>query len=502
MQISNQHDTHGAAHWAASQQQPRIAIIGAGMSGIAAVVKLNQAGYSDITVYEKSSRVGGTWRENTYPGLSCDIPSRWYSFSFALKADWSHRYSYGHDIQAYLESVAQDFDVNRHIRFNTPVRALVYEKPHWRLTTHSGEEFEFDIVISATGVLHHPAYPAIDGLESFAGTCFHSARWNHDIDLAGKRVGVIGTGSTACQIVGAIAEETEELLVFQRTPHWMIPMPQIEYRKTWNRLMALLPPLRRMAYHFYKRIILHTFSEATIGNARMQKLITRACLKHLQDAVPDAQLREKLTPDYAATCKRLIVCSDYYPAVSRPDTHLITDNIRSIEREGVRTVDGALHKLDVLVLATGFDASAFILPTTVTGENGADLEQRWQGSPRAHRAVAIPDFPNFWMLEGPTGPVGNFSLITITEHQVDYIISMLDKMKSDHLAAIAPKQASFEAYNQAMGEAVKHTTWYTGGCDSWYIDDSGIPNLYPWSPLRYLKDMRNPDFSEYRLIHQ
>ena len=493
-------DQSATQAWAKTGSQPRIAIIGAGMSGIAAVVKLGKAGYTNLTVFEKAAKVGGTWRENTYPGLSCDIPSRWYSFSFALKADWSHRYPYGADIQAYMEEVANNFGVTEKIRFNTAVSDLVYEAPHWHLTTASNEQHIFDVVISATGVLHHPAYPDIAGLEEFAGTSFHSARWDHSVKLEGKRVGVIGTGSTACQIVGAVTDKVDEMHVFQRTPHWLAPLSQIEYTTGWNRLLTLLPFLQRFAYHFYAQVLLRTFSAATIGNKFMQRLITRICLRHLKETVPDPALRAKLTPDYDATCKRLILCSDFYPAISRPNAHLVTEGISRVEPEGIRTADGKLHALDVLVLATGFNAAAFMLPTRVTGEGGADLAQRWDGAPRAHRAVALPDFPNFWMIEGPTGPVGNFSLIAITEHQVDYIISMLDKMKAEGLAAIAARQSAFDDYNAEMGEAIKTTTWYTGGCDSWYMDKSGIPNLYPWSPTRYLKSMHNPDYSEYRLI--
>lgn len=486
--------------WARTGRQPRIAIIGAGMSGIAAAVKLEKAGYTELTVYEKTDRVGGTWRENTYPGLSCDVPSRWYCFEFALKADWKHRYSYGPDIQAYMEKVASDFGVTDRVKFNTGVSDLTYENPMWRLQTSSGEQELYDVVISATGILHQPTYPDIEGLDSFTGASFHSARWNHDIDLRGKRVGIIGTGSTACQIVGAITEKVDEMVVFQRTPQWMAPLPQTEYSAGWNRMMATFPFMQKLAYHFYLQKMVRMFSAATVGNKTMQKLMSWVCNKHLEDSVPDPELRTKLTPDYLATCKRLIFCSDFYPAMSRPNAKLVTDGISRLEAEGVRTEDGELHPLDVLVLATGFNPGAFILPTRVTGENGADLEQRWDGAPRAHRAVAIPNFPNFWMLEGPTGPVGNLSLISISEHQIDYVISMLDRMKTDGLAAIAARQSACDDYNAAMGEAIKNTSWVTGGCDSWYIDKTGTPNLYPWLPVRYLKEMHNPDYSEYHLI--
>ncbi|MCB1705312.1 MAG: NAD(P)/FAD-dependent oxidoreductase [Halioglobus sp.] len=497
-------DAHSASTatptWAQAGRQPRIAIIGAGMSGIAAVVKLQKAGYTDLTVYEKSDRVGGTWRENTYPGLSCDVPSRWYSFSFALKADWPHRFSYGPDIQAYMEAVANDFGVTRRVKFNTAVTDLTYQSPCWQLTTAGGQREMYDVVISATGILHQPVYPNIKGLETFAGAAFHSARWDHAVDLKGKRVGIIGTGSTSCQIVGAVTNDVSEMHVFQRTPHWLSPLPQKAYSPRWNKLLARFPFLQRIIYQFYYQLMVRTFSAATVGNKLMQRWMTKICLDHLADSVPDPVLRAKLTPDYEATCKRMIFCSDYYPALCQPHAHLVTEGIESIEPQGVRTVDGKLHELDVLVLATGFNAAAFILPTRVTGENGADLEQVWDGAPRAHRAVAMPGFPNFWMLEGPTGPVGNLSLIAISEHQVDYIISMLDRMKSDRLTAIAPTQTAFDRYNNAMREAIKSTTWVTGGCKSWYIDKSGLPNLYPWFPINYLKEMHNPEFSEYRLM--
>lgn len=501
MTATDQHDTTPPTRpWAQAGRLPRIAIIGAGMSGIAAVVKLQRAGYSDLTVFEKTDRVGGTWRENTYPGLSCDVPSRWYSFSFALKADWTHRYSYGPDIQAYMESVAKKFGVTQKVQFNCAVTDLVYEAPRWRLITSSGEQEYFDIVITATGILHQPVYPDLEGRESFSGASFHSARWDHSVPLAGKRVGIIGTGSTACQIVGAITDSVAEMHVFQRTPHWIAPLPQKEYSALWNRFLAVVPFMQRVTYHYYFQILVRTFSAATVGNTLMQRWMSHICRTHLEANVPDPILRATLTPDYQATCKRLIFCSDYYPAISRPNAHLITEVILKVEPEGVRTADGKLHKLDVLVLATGFNPAAFILPTHVTGEDGVDLEQRWNGAPRAHRAVAVPGFPNMWMLEGPTGPVGNLSLIAISEHQVDYIISMLDRMKVDGLAAIAPKQSAFDNYNAAMGEAIKTTTWVTGGCKSWYMDKSGVPNLYPWYPVRYLKEMHKPVYSEYRMI--
>ncbi len=497
---TNEFASGGATGWAKAGTQPRIAIIGAGMSGIAATVKLRQAGYTDLTVYEKAAKVGGTWRENQYPGLSCDVPSRWYSFTFNLNPDWSHRFSYGPEIQAYMEETAEKFGVTGIVKFNTPVTDLTYEGPHWRLTDGNGAVETYDVVISATGVLHKPSFPNIDGLDSFEGDMFHTARWDHTVKLDGRKVGIIGTGSTSAQIVGAITHKVGTMNVFQRTPQWMIPLPQKEYATGWKWLMQKVPALQKMAFNFYYKTMVKNFGAATTGDQDKLADIQKACTEHLEEAIADPELRAKLTPSYQAACKRLIFCSDFYPAISRDNANLITEGITRITPKGIETEDGKLHELDVLILATGFDASAFILPTKVTGENGQDLGESWDGSPRAHRAVGMPGFPNFWMLEGPTGPVGNLSLITISERQVDYVISMLNKMRDEGLEAIAPKQTSFDAYNKSMADRAPQTVWASGGCDSWYFDKSGTPNLYPFPPQQYLEDMHNPDFSEFRLI--
>jgi cation diffusion facilitator CzcD-associated flavoprotein CzcO len=492
--------TPPAGSWAREGRQPAIAIIGAGMSGIAAVVKLRRAGYTDLTVYEKADRVGGTWRENRYPGLSCDVPSYWYSFTFAPNPDWSHRFSYGPEIQAYMERVAERFGVADVVHFDTPVTALTWEAPRWRLTTATGEERMFDLVVSATGVLHHPVLPDIPGLESFEGHAFHSARWDPSVDLAGKRVGVVGTGSTAAQIVGAIAAQVDRLEVFQRTPQWMAPLPQKTYSRGWKRFLRLFPFVLPLLYHFYYQIMARWVGGAVLGDERAHRRVAEACRKNLERNVSDPELRRKLTPEYEAACKRLVICSDFYPAISRENAELVTEAIDHIDAAGVVTADGRRRDLDVLVLATGFDPSAFVLPIRVTGEGGVDLEKRWDGTPRAHRAMSVPGFPNFWMLEGPTGPIGNLSLITITEYQVDYLIQCLDEMKRRGLDAMAPTEEAFEAYNAGIRAALPRTIWVTGGCNSWYLDKSGLPNLYPWSPARFRKEMRRPDFSEYRCI--
>lgn len=491
-------------HWTqAVDAQPRIAVIGAGMSGIAAVVKLKKAGYSDVTVFEKAAQVGGTWRENRYPGLSCDVPSHWYSFSFNPNPDWTHRYSYGPEIQQYMQSTADKFGVTNVVRFNTGVSALAYDEaaadgPVWHLTTEQGDEEIFDIVISATGILRLPMQPDIEGLDGFTGTRFHSAEWPEGETLEGKRVGIIGTGSTSCQIVGAVTDRVQSMHVFQRTPHWVAPLPQKKYAGWQRFLMRALPFLPRLTYWLHYLTFRHTFAPATTGaSPYWLKKFGQACRDHLDAAISDPDLRAKLTPDFTPMCKRLIFASDYYPALEKDNCHLVTQAIERVDANAVVTADGARHELDVLILATGFDASAFILPTTVTGEGGKDLGEFWGRAPRAHRGVTLPGFPNFWMLEGPTSPIGNLSLIMVSEHQVDYIISMLDKMRGANVQALAPKQEAYESYNDGLAKAAEKTVWVTGGCDSWYIDASGLPNLYSHAPQQYLYDMHRLDLDEY-----
>lgn len=503
MNIETTQSPSGAplSSWALEGRQPRIAIIGAGFSGLGTIIKLREAGYTDITCFEKADRLGGTWRDNTYPGLSCDVPSHWYSYSFELNPDWKHRFSYGSEIWAYQEKVALKYGLHEVIRFGDGVTDLHYEGPGWKLVAEKSGEEHFDFVIAATGVLVNPACPDIPGLESFAGDKFHSARWDHSVDLKGKRVGIIGTGSTACQIIGAIKGEIGHLDVYQRTPHWIVPMPQKEYSMAWRKFLGLFPFVQRFIRNTLRKGMEKTFAVATLGDEVEQDKIEQRCLEHLADQVPDPQLRAKLTPDYKATCKRLILCSDYYPALCQDNVDLVTEGISAIEPGGVRTADGVLHEHDILVLATGFRAGDFILPTEVYGQNGLSLREFWKGLPRAHRAMTFPGFPNFWMLEGPTGVIGNTSLIDISEHQIAYLISCLGKMRDEKLVSIEPKMEAYQQYNDDMSKAIVTSTWATGGCDSWYLDASGKPNIYPWLPEVYRNDMMNPDFSEYHLSH-
>ena len=361
----------------------RVAVIGAGMAGILSAIKLAEAGITDVSVFEKADRVGGTWRENTYPGLSCDVPSHLYSYSFALNPEWSHRFSPGPEIAAYFERVAKDHDVLTRVRFGEEVAACTYSEGGWHLVTASGTEDEADVVIAATGVLHHPRYPDIEGLETYQGAMFHSSRWDHRVPLDGARVGIIGTGSTAIQIVSGIVDRVGTLSLFQRTAQWIMPGENPPFTEE-DRADLRHHPERLRQVHQELSDLFDVFANAVVDTGSPELAwVEKACLANLEENVHDPELRERLRPDYRAACKRLILSPDFYDTIQRPNAELVTEPIQRIEAGGIRTVDGHLHELDLLVLATGYKANAFMRPMRLTGRGGITLEQAWH--PRAGR---------------------------------------------------------------------------------------------------------------------
>lgn len=480
-----------------AQRALRFGVIGAGMSGILSVIKLREAGYDDITVFEKADRMGGTWRENTYPGIACDVPSHLYSYSFAPNPTWTHVFSSGDEILAYFEQVARDHDVERVVRFGDEVTSCEYAGGRWTVRTASGFTDTFDVVIAATGVLHHPAFPDIPGLDSFAGASFHSARWDHSVPLDGARIGVIGTGSTAVQITAALGPRVGHLDLFQRTPQWVLPQANPEYTPAEREHFASDPELLT-TLHDNLAEAFGTFARAVIdADSDAIKMIQQACTDNLA-TVKDPELREKLTPDYRAGCKRLVVSPDFYDAVQLPSVELVTEKIQAVEPEGVRTVDGELHELDVLVLATGFDPGAFMRPMTIAGRDGVTLTEAWTPRPNAYLSISMPDFPNLFMLNGPNGPVGNFSLIEVAEKQFEYILQLIALLRDGTATAVAPKVEAMEAHEAARVEAAQGSIWVTG-CRSWYLDDRGIPATWPWTFDRFREVMAHPDFDAYDL---
>ena len=442
-------------------------------------------------MYEKGDQVGGTWRENTYPGFACDVPSHLYSYSFALTPDWSHRFSPGPEIRTYFERVATENNVLEHVRFGDEVTTCTFTDGRWQLDTTSGHHDEVDVVIAATGVLHHPRYPDIEGIDSFGGAMFHSSRWDHHVAIDGARVGIIGTGSTAVQIVTALVDRVEQLSLFQRTAQWIMPQEnppytdeeKADFRDDPDRLPGLHTQLGEMFGLFANAVI-------DAKSAEIQ-MIEAACLANLENNVHDPDLRERLRPEYRAACKRLIISPNFYEAIQRPNAELVTEPIERIEPAGVRTRDGELHELDVFVLATGFIADAFMRPMRVIGRGGQTLEQAWTPRPNAYLSVSIPEFPNFFMLNGPNGPVGNFSLIEVAELQFAYIMQLIERVRDGVCREISASADAMETFEAARTDAAKNTVWVTG-CKSWYLDDRGIPAVWPWSFDRFRQEMRAP----------
>jgi len=477
----------------------RVVVVGAGMAGILSVIKLREAGYTDVAVYEKSDRVGGTWRENTYPGLSCDVPSHLYSYSFALAPQWTRRFSPGPEIQSYFERVADERGVLPHVRFGDAVTSCRFIGGRWHVTTQSGRHDEADVVIAATGVLHRPRYPDIEGLEEFRGASFHSARWDHSVALEGRRLGVVGTGSTAIQIVSAVVDRVSHLSLFQRTAQWVMPAENPPISAEQRAAYAADPESLR-THRQELSDLFDVFANAVV-DVRSNELawIEQACLENLEENVKDPVLREKLRPTYRAACKRLIMSPNFYDAIQRPHAEVVTDPIERVEADGVRTADGRLHELDVLVLATGFRADAFMRPMEIVGRDGVTLEEAWTPRPVAYLSISIPGFPNFFMLNGPNGPVGNFSLIEVAELQVGYILQLIERLRSGACEEISADREVLARFEEERAVAARNTVWVTG-CKSWYLDDRGLPAVWPWSFVRFREEMAAPDPAAYQFV--
>lgn len=480
----------------------RVVVIGAGMAGILAAIKLQALGIEDIKVYEKADRIGGTWRENTYPGLTCDVPSHHYTYTFERNPDWTRFLPPGAEVQAYFENTCQKYGIEKYIRFNCRIESARFEGGRWHLETETGEHHTADIVIAATGVLHQPNVPVINGIESFAGELFHSARWNHDIDLEKKRIGVIGGGSTGVQLISALAGKVGHISHFQRTPQWIMPVENGYFSEAEREQFRTDPAALKVAMKTEEYLAnVEGYTQAITGsNETTRAQWSAACVHNLESSVADPALREELRPDHEPMCKRLIFSPDYYEAIQRPGARLVRADIDRIEGRGIRTEGGELHELDVIVLATGFKADQFMRPMTVWGRNGVSLEAFWSDRPKAYLAISMPGFPNFFMLNGPNGPVGNFSLIDIAEHQWGYIEQFIERIRAGDCDEIAATPEALDAFEAERIEAARKTIWYTGGCTSWYLDKEGVPSSWPWNYNRFVGVMKEPVWESYEMV--
>jgi cation diffusion facilitator CzcD-associated flavoprotein CzcO len=469
----------------------RVAIIGSGFGGLAAAVRLAQAGVTDLVVFEKSSDVGGVWRENTYPGAACDVPSHLYSLSFAPKADWSRRFAPQAEIHQYLRDVARDFDVLRHIRFNTEVLAAAFDEEGgtWRLTLSGGHEHEADVLIAATGQLSRPSTPDIPGLARFEGTLFHSAEWDHGHDLTGERVAVLGTGASAIQFVPAMAPRTARLSVFQRSAPYVLPKPDRAYRDRAKTAFARIPGLLRLSregnYFSNELRSLGFNTEPRLLFAHKSRY-----RKHLREVVPDRALREKLTPSDPMGCKRILMSNDWYQALQLPQVDVVTEGISEIRPRSIVTADGTEREVDTIVLGTGFAATEFLVPMRITGRDGRDLHDQWKHGASAYLGTVVPGFPNLFVLYGPNTNLGHNSILVMLEAQIGWVVQGVRALMDGRARWLDVRRDVAEAFDAWVQERVGHTV-FAGGCRSWYLTESGRNTQnWPASTLTFRRRLR------------
>ncbi|MER7448924.1 NAD(P)/FAD-dependent oxidoreductase [Nocardia beijingensis] len=476
---------------------PSIVIIGTGFGGLGMAMELQRAGLHDVTILERAEDVGGVWRENTYPGAGCDIPSPLYSYSYAPRTDWPKRFSRQPDILAYLRGIARDHDLLPKIRFRTEVTEAEFDDAtgRWTVRTADGGELTCDVLISAVGQLSRPALPNIPGVESFRGTAFHSAEWDHDADLTGKRVAVIGTGASAVQFVPAIAPSVEHLTLFQRSAAWIMPKPDVEY-KAWHHRAFRLLPVTRLTERFAFWLFCEFLALGIVDVPVIRKLVTGIGLRHLKRQVPDPRLRAELTPDYPAGCKRALFSNDYLPALTRPNVTVETTAITEITPKGVRTADGVLHEVDAIVYGTGFKGTEFLWPMRISGRGGRKLADEWSQGARAYQGITVPGYPNLFLVYGPNTNLGVGSIVYMIESQARYIRQAVQRIaeRPGHVLEVRPDVEA--GFDRRLQQRLDRTPW--NFCSSWYRNAAGrITNNWPGTVTSYRWQTRKVDFADY-----
>ena len=482
-------------------RHPRIVIIGAGVAGITAAYVFQQSGFTDVTICEKGADVGGVWYWNRYPGLTCDVPSQIYQFGFAPKADWSHIWASGEDIRTYHREVVHRVGLDRWLRLGTEVTEAVYddESATWTLTTAAGETIHADFVVCATGVLHHPYTPEIEGLDSFAGPVVHTARWDPDLDLGGSRVGVIGSGSTGVQIVSALQPEVSRLLHFARSPQWTLWAP-MALRQPAS-LTALLARSPRLQDRLYRAALWASgiLADIVLKPTWRRRAVQAYARLSLRGQVRDRRLRERLTPDYEPLCKRQVVSGTYYRAITAPNAELVTGAIAQVTPTGIRTADGHHHEVEAIVLATGFRAHDYMRPMRVVGRDGLSLDEAWGDGPRAYRMTAIPGFPNLFTVLGPNSPTGSISLQFSAELSSRYIAQWIRRWQRGSFDAVEVTSAATDEFTRTVTEAMGPTVWNTG-CTSWYRTARGAIDLWPFDRRAMERMLAEPDERDFQTI--
>ncbi|MER8233700.1 NAD(P)/FAD-dependent oxidoreductase [Streptomyces sp. NPDC094049] len=485
----------------AKHEHVRVAVIGSGFGGLGAAVRLRREGITDFVVLERADSVGGTWRDNSYPGCACDVPSHLYSFSFAPNPDWPRTFSGQRHIRAYLEHVTDTFGIRPHLRLGHEVLRMAWdaEALRWEIETSRGA-FSADVVVSATGPLSDPRIPDIPGLASFPGKVFHSARWDHDHDLTGKRVAMIGTGASAIQIVPAIQPEVGRLTLFQRTPPWVMRRMDRAISRPERWLHRAVP-----ATGTARRGLLWGIRELQVGaftkHPDVLGLVEKLARANLAKAVEDPVLRAKLTPSYRIGCKRILLSSTYYPAVTQPNVEVVAAGLREVRGSTLVGADGTETEADVIVFGTGFHVTDLPIAERVIGADGRSLAESWKNGMAALRGATAAGFPNFLTVIGPNTGLGNSSMILMIESQLNYLADYLRQL--DVLggrAALAARPSAVGAWNRKVQKRMERTVW-AGGCESWYLDANGRnTTLWPGTTGEFRRETRQVDLSEYEVI--
>jgi cation diffusion facilitator CzcD-associated flavoprotein CzcO len=469
-------------------------IVGAGMSGLLAAIRLKQEGIESFVVLERGDDVGGTWLYNQYPGASCDVPSHLYSYSFRPKPDWSRMFAMQPEILEYFRDTAKAEGLYPHIAFRTEVAGAAFDEREgrWRVAAKDGREWDARFLFIATGQLNEPAIPDIPGRRDFAGIQFHSARWNAATDLTGKNVVAIGTGASAAQYVPPVAEQAKQLTVIQRSPNWMIPRPDFEFPDWAKTAMRYAPPLRRLlrAFIYFSNEL--NFRAMRNPGGWIARGLERKARKQLEEEIPDRELRAKLTPDYPVGCKRLLVISDYYPALRRENVELVTDSVSRIHQTGIELESGRRIPAEVLIWGTGFDTKSFVLPIEITGLGGRRLSDDWAKGAEGYKGTLVSGYPNMAVLYGPNTNLGHSSIIFMAERQMDYVMKLVRAVLGKDLRYLDVRPEVQRRWNADLQRRLGKTVW-AGPCESWYKHDGKIINNWSSTTIRFALETRTLD---------
>ncbi|MBF6467249.1 NAD(P)/FAD-dependent oxidoreductase [Nocardia beijingensis] len=481
-----------------------VAVIGGGFAGIGTAIRLKQRGIHDFAIFERGTAIGGTWRDNTYPGAACDIPSRLYSYSFAPNPNWSRTYSGSNEILGYIEAMAAEFRLGPHIRFGHNISGIAFDEQAgvWEISVEGhAEPIRARAVVLASGPLANASFPDIRGIETYRGHKIHSARWDHEYDFTGKRVAVVGTGASAVQIIPELVDKAASVKVFQRTPGWVLPRVDRRTNGLTKELYRRVPAAEQLARRawFYGH---ESVALGVVWNTPLTRVVELVGKAQLRRQVKDPWLRRQLTPDFRAGCKRLLMTDDYYPALQRDNCKLITWPIARISEHGIRTAEGIEHQADCIVFATGFDVSKTGTPVPVIGRDDRNLAEEWSRGAYAYKSVAVSGYPNLFLTFGPNSGPGHNSALVYMEAQIDYLVGAIGIILDRDLRMLDVRRDRQDRYNAAIQRKLSATTW-NSGCRSWYLTDDGFnATMYPGFATQYVHQLRAVDLDDYLVVEQ